>query len=229
MKRLLQSIAVLLTVLTLTMPAVPHPGEPLMTQVVVESTAKIVLNAPSSARVGELVRLDASESTADSYRWVLVPESADFEVYAEGSKAVFSARAPGEYLFFLSIAKDGTVDSIVHRIRIIGPPDAPSDALDVAGSVRYWLWTVQGSDEEKAALADAFDAVAGMDLTEAPSWIYETKRQVTEALGDAKPRWNGFLMKIGGLMQALGEAGVMIEPDQHAEVWRQIAQIIREN
>lgn len=224
MKRFLQIAVLAAAILLLDMP-VRHPGvaqEPV-------PTAQIVLDAPSSARVGELVRLDASGSTADSYKWVLVPESVDFEVYAEGSKAVFSARAPGEYLFFVSVAKDGKVDSIVHRIRIIGPPDEPSDPLDVSGSVRFWLWTVQATDEEKQALAEAFDEVASMGLTEAPAWIYETKRHVEEALGDAKPRWNTFLMKVGGLMQRLGEAGVMIEADEHVQIWRQIAQVIREN
>ena len=224
MRRLLQIAVIAAAFLLLAMPT-RHPSsaqEP-------APTAKIVLKAPSTARVGELVRLDASESTADSYKWVLVPESVDFEVYAKGSKAVFSARQPGEYLFFVSVAKNGTVDSIVHRVRILGPPDKPSDVRDVEGHIALWLWNVQASDEEKAALADAFDSVAEMGLGEAPAWIYETKRAVETALGDSKPRWDSFLKQLGGYMQQLGEAGLMIEPDEHAQIWREIAQALREN
>jgi hypothetical protein len=200
----------------------------MMTQDVVETTAKIVLDAPSSARVGELVRLDASESSADSFKWVLVPESVDFEVYAEGRKAVFSARAPGEYLFVLGVAKGGTVDVITFRIKVVGPPDAPQDVGDVAGHVRYWLWTVQASDESREALAQAFERVAHMGLSEPSAWIYETKRAVDEALGLDKPQWDDFLKKVGGYMGELGNAGLMIEPDQHRDVWLQIAASLRE-
>lgn len=192
-------------------------------------TAKIVLNAPSTARVGELVRLDASQSTADTFKWVLVPESVDFEVYAEGKKAVFSARSPGTFQFVLGIAKSGTVDVIVHTIHILGPPDEPTDIRNVESHVAFWLWSVQASDEEKQSLADAFDKVAEMGLGEAPAWIYETKRAVEDALGDAKPRWDTFLKQLGGYMQQLGEAGVMIEPDEHAQIWREIAEAIRKN
>jgi hypothetical protein len=192
-------------------------------------TAKIVLKAPSTARVGELVRLDASESTADSYKWVLVPESVDFEVYAEGRKAVFSARDKGVFQFVVAVAKNGTVDVIVHTIRILGPPDEPSDVRDVEGHIALWLWNAPVSDDEKVALADAFDKVAEMGLGEAPAWIYETKRAVDEALGDAKPRWDAFLKKVGGYMQQLGEAGVMLEPDEHAQIWKEIALALRRN
>lgn len=220
----LQIAVIAAAILMLTMP-LRHPSvaqEPV-------PTAKIVLNAPSTARVGELVRLDASESTADSFKWVLVPESVDFEVYAEGRKAVFSARDKGKFQFVIAVAKNGTVDVIVHTVRIIGPPDEPSDVRDVEGHVALWLWKVQASDEEKAALADAFDDVAQRKPGEAHEWIYETKRAVEDALGDAKPRWDAFLKQLGGYMQQLGEAGLMIEPDEHAQIWREIAQALREN
>jgi hypothetical protein len=205
----------------------------MMTQDVVETTAKIVLDAPSSARVGELVRLDASESSADSFKWVLVPESVDFEVYAEGRKAVFSARSAGTYQFVLAVsyknADSSTVDVIVHTIRVLGPPDEPSDVRDVEGHIAYWLWNAQVSDDEKSALAGAFDKVAEMGLGDAQAWIYETKRSVEAALGSAKPRWDSFLKHLGGYMQQLGEAGVMIETEEHAQIWREIAEALRRN
>lgn len=224
MKRLLQIAVITAALLLLTVPN-RHPSaaqEPV-------PTAKIVLNAPSTARVGELVRLNASESTADSFKWVLVPESVDFEVYAEGKKAVFSARTAGTFQFVIAVAKNGTVDVIVHTVRIIGPPAQPEDIRDVASHIAFWLWDAQVSDEEKIALADAFDKVAEDMPGEAQEWIYATKRAVEDALGDAKPRWDAFLKELGGYMQQLGEAGIMIEPEEHAQIWREIAQALREN
>ena len=59
------------------------------------TTAQVVLDAPDTARVGDLIRFDASESTADSYKWIH-PETKDFLTYDDGKHAVFSARVRGE-------------------------------------------------------------------------------------------------------------------------------------
>jgi hypothetical protein len=91
----------------------------------IESQAKVVLVAPSKARVGELVRFDVSESIADSFQWIMVPDSVDFETYDSGRKAVFSARSDGDYRFIVACAKDGTVDVVTHVVRVSGPPAQP--------------------------------------------------------------------------------------------------------
>lgn len=227
MNRILQSIAVAITILLLTMPAVLRPSE-MQTQETVEQTAKIVLNAPSSARVGELVRLDASASSADSFKWVLVPESVDFEVYAEGKKAIFSAREKGTYLFIVAAARGGSVDIKTIKIEIKGPPSEPEDVSDVRGHVKFWLEQNPVSDASRHKLADAFTRIAEMGLGEPEAWIYETKRAVDEALGDDKPKWEPFLRNLGKYMGQLGADGVMTDAEGHKRVWLDIAAALRE-
>ena len=101
--------------------------------------AKLVLVAPTSARIGELVHLDVSESIAVEFRWLLVPDSVDFLVFDSGSRAVFSGREAGEYQIIIGCAVDGTLDVMSHTIRVIGPPKVPAkgtfDAL-----IPYWMW-----------------------------------------------------------------------------------------
>ena len=227
MIRILQSIAVPVAILLLTMPAVLRPSD-MQTQEVVEQTAKIVLKAPSSARVGELVRLDASASSADSFKWVLVPESVDFEVYAEGKKAIFSAREKGEFLFVIAAARGGTVDIKTVKVVVKGEPEPPADESDVKAHVKFWLEVDPMPDDVRNKLADAFTRISEMGLSEPEAWIYETKRAIDEALGADKPKFEPFLRKLGKYMGELGASGQMSDAEGHKRVWLEIAAALRE-
>jgi hypothetical protein len=190
--------------------------------------AKIVLVAPDSARIGELVRLDVSESVADSFQWLLVPDSVDFEVFADGRKAVFSARTEGDYRFIIACAKDGTVDVITHVVRVIGPPPMPeSDSL--AEWIPFWLWTYQLPAEQAEALAAAFESVAA----EAPrlktptEWAQATAEATRRTLGDDLNAWKPILDRIGKAIAKQASEGSLQTPDQHAKIWMEIAEGLR--
>lgn len=193
------------------------------------SQAKIVLVCPDSCRVGELVRLDVSESTADSFMWKLVPDSVDFEVYAEGRRAVFSARAPGEYRFIVACAKDGTVDVVHKLITVIGPPPQPIDN-SLAQWIPFWLWNYDLPDNERLALADSFHSVAAREaeLKTAEDWIKATAESNREALGDSLDAWSPMLDKIGTVLLKMAQDGKLLTPEQHATVWKEIAAGLRE-
>jgi hypothetical protein len=224
MKRLTQLTLAVVLSLTLITPVLSTPEAAPLLQ---DTAAQIVLQAPSTARVGELVRLDASESSADSFKWLLVPESVDFEVYAEGQKAVFSARVPGEYLFIVAVAKEGSVDVVTWLLRVIGPPEPPNENSNITDHVVYWLWNLQVSDESKIALADNFDRIANMDLGEPKEWIYETSRSNRDVLGDEYAVWKPFLQKVGAKLEKMAEYQQLTTPEEHAIVWRQIAEGLR--
>ena len=224
MNRLIQLTLATVLSLTLITPVLSTPEAAPLLQ---DTAAQIVLNAPSTARVGELVRLDASESSADSFKWLLVPESVDFEVYAEGRKAVFSARSPGEYLFIVAVAKEGSVDVVTWLLRVIGPPDKPDPEDNITAHVVYWLWNLQVSDESKIALADNFDRIADMGLGEPKEWIYETSRSNREVLATEYEVWKPFLQKIGAQLEQMATSGQLTTPEEHATVWRQIAEGLR--
>lgn len=98
------------------------------------SQATAVISAPSVARMGDLVVLDARASTAESYSWRLIvsprpapdlpaPTIAPVE---EGQRCFFASGTPGTYHFILAVAQDSQVDQVVHEVLIQGPlPNPP--------------------------------------------------------------------------------------------------------
>jgi hypothetical protein len=189
--------------------------------------AKVVLKAQSSARVGEMVRFDASDSIADSFKWLLIPESDDFLTYDSGARAVFSARAPGKYRFVLAVAKDGTVDVIDHVVVVKGPP--PNPATDSLSEwIPVWLYATSLPRDECEILAANFEALAARDdLTKPIDWINATQESNREILGDRIDEWAPILEKIGMALLKKAEAGLLDTPMDHARVWKEIAKGLR--
>jgi hypothetical protein len=188
--------------------------------------AKIVLVAPSTARVGELVRLDVTESTADSFEWLLVPNSKDFEVYEGGARAVFSARMEGDYVFIVACAKGGTVDVVRHVIHVKGPPPMPQEN-NLEEWIPFWNWVEMLPRDQCADVAAAYELVANdADLQTVDQWLAETSKLVREALGDNLEEWKPMLDKIGvaarnKLQEKAATNGVTTEIMR--EIWLEIA------
>ena len=191
----------------------------LLTPILAPDKAKIVLHTPKSACVGELVRFDASESVADEFRWLLIPDSVDFEVYAGGKKAVFSARTPGDYRFVLAVAKGGTVD-VVSFVVHVGSPLTPSDA-SLAHWVPYWAYGLQLKGGAK--LAANFRKVASELPATPQEWIKRTK-ELNKASGVDLEAWGPVLDKIGAACSKRAEAGTLKTPEQHRALWLEIAE-----
>ena len=219
MKSILASLAFLavLTIPTLAPAQESDPVQPL--------EAKVVLVAPSQVRVGELVRLDVSESVADSFKWLLVPQTPDFEVYAEGRKAVFSARAEGEYVFVVACAKGGTVDVVRHVIRVIGPPPMPQiDSL--AEWIPFWNWVEMLPKEECDLVSSVFAGVAERkdDLKDTGDWLKATAEANRQALGDRLEAWKPMLDKIGAALRKKAETGALATPEDFEKAWLEVAE-----
>jgi hypothetical protein len=206
--------------------------------------ANIAINAPEKGEVGELIRLDVSESTAESYKWILVPDCIDFQVYDDGEKAVFSARKPGEYMFIVACACQGTVDVKTHVITIEGynpgpippddnPPDIPQP--DVNASLLQWIpyWCAQQKRpySEALQLAASFESVAsiiasGVPMT-AEEIIASTSKSNKQALGDEIENWKPVLIEIQSVLKTRAMAGTLVTPEEHIATWREIAQGLR--
>jgi len=190
--------------------------------------AKLVLVAPTSARIGELVRLDVSESTAVEFRWLLVPDSVDFLVYDSGSRAVFSGRKAGEYQITIGCAVGGTLDVVSHTIRIIGTPKVPAQgAFDEL--IPYWMWSDSRPSEECQALAASFESIAARieELPTPTDWIEATAKANRAVLGDQIDVWSGVLEKIGSELLRKAQAGELTTPEEHRKVWLEIAEGLR--
>lgn len=208
--------------------------------------ADIVINAQESAEVGELVRFDVSKSTADSFKWVLVPDSIDFEIYDEGQRAVFSARHPGEYMFIVGCAYQGTIDIVTHIVTIEGgdpdppiPPNPdipnipkPGDGAGLGEWLAYWCSQTQCSKYETLQVAGSFEGVAAQIsagvLTDTKSIIEATANANRQALGDSLTDWLPVLREIQTELKSRAEAGILITPEQHAATWREIARGMRD-
>jgi hypothetical protein len=193
-----------------------------------EAEAKVVLAAPNSARIGELVRLDVSESSADSFKWILVPDAVDFLVYDAGARAVFSARREGEFRFIVACAKGGEVDVVTHVVRIIGPPDEPtSDALSEL--IPYWNWDLDLPGEECRAMADGFESIADRadELGDTNAWLKATAAMSQDTLGDRIDAWKPMLDRIGVKLREKAEIGALSTPEEHRNAWMSIVRGLR--
>jgi hypothetical protein len=201
--------------------------------------ARVTLNAPDKGVVGELIRLDVSTSVADSFKWLLVPESVDFQVYDDGRKAVFSARKPGSYMFVIACAKDGFVDVMTHVVHIVKPGDPdptikypvvekPQPGASLTNLLPYWCAEARRTQEEALALAESFESVAAAIAGGAYTTPVEISRATGEAnraaLGDSLASWMPVLSKLQGELKRRADAKELETPEQHAEAWREIAQ-----
>lgn len=195
-----------------------------------ENVAKVVINAQETAEVGELVRFDLTESTAESFKWILVPEAVDFEVYCEGQRAVFSARKPGSYMFIIGCAYEGTVDVAVHIVTVEGD-DPPDVTASLDKWVSYWCSVNALPKDEAGKLAGSFESVAAQIaadvLQEAEDIIKATSDANKQALGDSLSNWLPVLRELQTTMKTLAGQGKLTTPDQHQALWGEIAKGLR--
>lgn len=230
MKRLILAIVLLTAPLCIAanqpqpgLQVVPQPSTPAGPS---ENTAKIAITVPQVVKVGELVRLDASASSAVSFKW-LAPSS-DFEVFDNGRKAVFSARKAGEYQFTLAVALGDTVDVQTFIIKVEGPVQPPtSDSLEEW--VPYWKAEMNLPKDKLEALAVSFEQVSLKMATLATpdKIIAETAQANRAALGEALPQFIPLLQKIQDSLGKMAKSGQMTTPEQHAIVWQSIARGLR--
>jgi hypothetical protein len=224
MKRIIAvALAFLIAVTTPTLAPIAQESTPGVEQ------AKIVLVAPSTAKIGELVRLDVSGSVADSFKWLVVPDSVtDFLTYDAGARAVFSARTYGEYRFIVSCAKGGTVDVVTVVVKVASPLPPPTSG-SFAGMIPFWMTELNLPSDQKLALADSFEKIAAREaeLPTAEDWIKATAAANKEILGESLEVWAPMLDKIGGELLKMAQDGRLMTPEQHAQVWKDIAAGLR--
>lgn len=190
--------------------------------------ARVVVDAPTKGRVGELIRFDLTKSDAAGIKWLLVPESVDFQVYENGRRAVFSARTPGEYMFIIAVANAGTVDVVTHTVKIEGPPPKP-ESTSLTEWVPYWLYPMQLDPAVAVKLAESFESVSDrITALSTPKGIIEATAEANRAaLGDELDAWKPLLKKIQATLANRARANTLTTPEQHKAVWLEIAEGLR--
>jgi hypothetical protein len=218
---------------------VGHPLSAVATSDENTAAARLVIKGPTKGVVGELIRLDVSNSCGQSFKWLLVPESVDFEVYDNGRRAVFSARKTGKYMFIMACALEDTVDVATHIVTIVKPGepdpnkeypkvDKPIAGSDLAKMLPYWCSLAKREREEALALAESFEGIAAAIAAGA----YTTPEEISKATGDANrtalktslDSWLPVLSKLQTELRRRSNIGELKTPEQHAEAWREIAE-----
>ena len=193
------------------------------------TAAEIVVAAPKTAHVGELVIIDVSKSTADQVEWRVIPESKNFRVFESGRVAAFSSGTAGEFTFVIAAAKDGSVDVEIINVRLV--VDGPASAL--TEKVATWCEAVKSTTKRDDALklAQSFSAMASFidTLTDNGSGIgveeviSATAAANRKALGDHLDSWIPFLSSLGEELKAMNAADKLPDAKAHAALWREIA------
>lgn len=232
MKPQIASLAILLC-LTTPFLAQSNPNPP-ATPLAVSATqdakaeAKIVLVAPTSARIGELVRLDVSGSVAAEFKWRLKPDSVDFQVYDAGARAVFSARKAGEYQFIVACAKGDTVDVAVHIVKVLGPPPMPQTD-NLTDWIPFWNWNLDLPKTEIESMAASFEEIAARadEFEDVSDFIKATAKASRVTLGDRVEAWKPILDKVGANLREKTESGAMTTPEECRAEWLRVAEGLR--
>lgn len=181
--------------------------------------AKIILNAPSTGMIGELIELDASKSNATSFTWRVIPSTPNFKVIEKGKKLLFCSGETGTYLFILAAAKRDSVDCVVHQIIIKGRPVIDT----LAKRVRSWL-PKNANPIILEKLARSFERVASAGHTDIAIFVKTTALSNRGILGQDLEEWTPFLKSLSAYLKSnLVEASI----ENHIELWFKLAAALR--
>ena len=188
----------------------------------------IVLRAQDECEVGELVRLDATESDVDGLTWQILPATPDFEIIEDGRRAFFSARgesAGKSFLIIVAGAKGGQPYLTHHTIDVIGVAPEPGPET-LATTVRRWVRNVEEYEGRKVqglALAQVFRKLATADDITVEQILEATATANSAVLGDNLQKWLPFLEPLGQELDTLTEAGKLCTREDYKNVWLSIA------
>ena len=213
--------------------------------VVIDGKADIVVEGPSEVKVGKMARLDVSKSSAKTIKWRVMPETEDFEVYADGRKAVFCASEPGVYTFIVAGAMGDDVDVEVFVVKVVtvtnggggggngGGGGGGGTPTGFVAQVLDWTNLVASPNKaaEAGALADSFAAIKAQvvagTLKNASEISTATRDANRAALKDSLVKWLPFLEKLQAELKSQALAGTLVTPADHARVWQQVVEGLR--
>lgn len=203
---------------------------------VVNAKADVVIEAPNEIKIGQLARLDVSKSAGKTFKWKVLPITTDFEVYDDGRRAVFSSGTAGDFTFIVACANDNDVDVKTYVVKVgeggvtPGPLPGPiNPATGMTGKVVELTRLVNSPNKKAEAgkLSAGFTSVVKQiqdgQLTTADQIIESQKIANRAAVGNSLALWVPFLESLQKEMKTQAESGLLVTPEQHAVLWKQIA------
>lgn len=191
---------------------------------------EIKVNAPIEVAAGELIVIDVSETGAGSYAYGVTP-SLPCRIFEGGTKLVTSTAAGGDYLFFISGAKDGVCSMKEILITVTGgvEPGPPTPA-SFANRLKKAVAQVTNNDALED-YAEAFEVLASQGAAgifdDVQAFHDETKRLVQEKLGASHAAWAPVRELIAAECQARAAAGSLTTLGQHVALWREISAALK--
>lgn len=191
-------------------------------------TAQVVISGVETAKIGQLVILDAGESYVDSFKWEVSPKTDNFIVIDEGKRAIFSGDKPGKYTFWVAGALNKTVDLESFTVTIEGvvPPEPGPTGLEA--KIRDWLKLVKSESwaSEATAVASSFHSISqqiSQGVLRSPDDVIKATAISNRAtLGNSGPAWAGFGEELRKELNTMSAAGKLPDMPTHAALWAQI-------
>lgn len=212
--------------------AIPTAGQsfPIAGQEEAEVPGGLVIVAPDECEVGELVRIDASQSDVDHFTWQIIPATPDFEVIEDGERGLLSARiasAGQSFLIIISAAKkldDGSVVSYLqhHTIDVLGEAPEPGPET-IATKVRRWTRAVEDYPKREAhalALAQVFRKLGTAEDITVDQILEATATANSAILGEDLERWMPVLEPLGEELDVIP----LDTREQYKDIWLKIAE-----
>jgi hypothetical protein len=185
----------------------------------------LILDAPESCEVGELVRLDTAGSTVSTYKWAIVPTSEDFMVVENGQRAVFSGREPGHYIIVVAAATGDRAALVVHELEVLAQGGSAEHI------VARWLKKVKYDDPfAKAKMVAKLSATFGslaLDNIPPTEMLQKAAAANRAVLGDDLEKWEDFLIALGHYLDQKSEAGQLTTTEEYQAVWQEISDALR--
>ena len=122
---------------------------------------QLIIKAPETCVVGEMVTIDVTASNCDTYEWKVIPETVDFRAICNNQEALFTSRAPGKYIFIVAGTRDGILMPL-KAITIIVEAGLPIPVIiDDAFTIKVKSWLPADADPKiLEKLAKSFERVA---------------------------------------------------------------------
>lgn len=202
-----------------------------------DDAKKLILSAPDTMEVGELVRLSLEGSDAGGFKWQIKPHTNDFEVFQDGWRAHLTARPDSPESFLLMISGAGKVDSedagqsylVWKEIHVEGR-DVDEGPRTLAHSVERWAKMVkpyEGRQVHLKQIANVFTEIAADKQITAEEMETAVAIASTAVLGQdliaVDGEWAPFLDKLGAKIDELKADGELDAREQFEAVWLEIS------
>ena len=198
-----------------------------------ESGPRVVIEAPTSVKVGDMIIVDLSKSVGEGFDMIIKPTPPQVRVFDNG-KVVVTATGykTTEYTFIVSCALDNKSDVEIHSIKVIGPqPVIPvNPGEDIPRKVLSWCEGVESPTlrDDALKLAQSFASLATViengTFQEPGEIVAATKQSNRDALGTNLEYWVPLAEGLMNELKAMAKLGMLPDAEAHGPVWRAVSE-----